>query len=191
MVGSLPTPSQLLKAFWGRDSFANLRLFAWCVLSDLRSLQPKSTHQTFLAEEEDVDALLKRGGAKRSRDAGIDHDEAWRRAYLKAATLSQIIQRRVSHEEHGVTEFLNTRLKAVGGGDCVVVTDSLAIDQKGPVTTLPARHKARFHNARKNEDGLCLFAHELCCRIARIKGIEGSLRAPVDFGGARSPDGAG
>jgi hypothetical protein len=40
-----------------------LGLCAWCVLGDLRSLQTQSTHQTFLTEEEDVNAFLKRSEA--------------------------------------------------------------------------------------------------------------------------------
>jgi hypothetical protein len=57
------TPSG--KASSDRSSVAERRdlplgLCAWCVLGDLRSLQTQSTHQTFLTEEEDVNAFLKR-----------------------------------------------------------------------------------------------------------------------------------
>src|ERR1700730_19162743 len=85
-------------------SLACGRLFAWRVLGDLRSRQPQATHQPFLAEEEDINAFLKRGGAKRFCDAGINHDQTRCRADLEAPTLSQIVQRRVGHEEHGVAE---------------------------------------------------------------------------------------
>src|ERR1700730_11658785 len=69
----------------------NLRLLAWRVLGDLRSLQAQSTHQTFLIEEEYIDALLQRGGAKRFCDDGIHHTQARGRSTLPAAALVQII----------------------------------------------------------------------------------------------------
>jgi hypothetical protein len=66
-------------------------------------------------------------------------------------------------------------LQAIGGGDGVVVADSLIIDQKGPIVMLGAHNKAAFHYARKNENGLCLFAHELRYWVARVKSIKGGL----------------
>ena len=56
---------------------------------------------------------------------------------------------------------------------------------------LPAHHKVSFYNTGKNENGLCLFAHELRRRIAGVKSVESGFRVPIDFGGASRPAGAG
>ena len=60
------------------------------ILSDFGSLQSQSAHQTFLIEEEHIDALLQRRGRERLCYPCIDHDEARCRANLKPATLMQI-----------------------------------------------------------------------------------------------------
>jgi hypothetical protein len=48
-----------------RRRLCGYRLRAWRALGVLRSLETQSTHQTFLTEEEDVNAFFKRGGVKR------------------------------------------------------------------------------------------------------------------------------
>jgi hypothetical protein len=69
---------------------ANLR--ARRVPGNLRSLKPKSSHQAFLAEEENIDAFLQRGARERSRHTGIDYDQARCRPDFPASAFVKMCQ---------------------------------------------------------------------------------------------------
>ena len=140
-----------------------------------------------LFEEKSIDALLQSCGRERLCHPGIDHDEARRRSNFPAAAFTKVILRRVIHEEHGVTEFLNTSLKSIGGGNRVVVADRLSVHKEGPIPVLCTDQKTSFYNAGKNEDGLRLFTDGLRRRVAGVKTAQSCLCALVELCCARSP----
>lgn len=113
-------------------------------MGNLRSLQPKSAHQTFLTEQEYIDALVQRRGREGLGHPCINYDQTRCGADLPTTALAQIIERCVGYEKHRVTEFLNTSLKAIGNNDRVVIGNGPAVNNQSAVPVLCANYEAPF-----------------------------------------------
>jgi hypothetical protein len=86
----------------------------------------------------------------------------------------KVIQRRVIHEKHGIAEFLNSNLKAIGGSDRIVVGYRLSINKDGSIAVLRPDQEPPFYDTGKHQDSFCLFTDNLRRRIIGKKAAQGN-----------------
>src|SRR5258706_12011211 len=73
--------------------------------TDLRALQAEPCHQPFLVEEDRIDIVFGCHGREGRGGAGVQNDDARASADLPAVVVSEILQRRVTHEEQGIAKL--------------------------------------------------------------------------------------
>src|SRR5262249_27356967 len=148
-------------------------------LGDLRALHADTPHQTLLVENEGVDVALNGRGGEGLGKALVDGDDTGAYANLEAATLVEITQRRLGHEEHGIAERLDTRLKAVGDGGDVVVPGWPTLLEKLAVAVLSAENEASLDDVREDENTHRLRPKFFGSRNALIENFESCFRFAV------------
>src|SRR5207249_11116810 len=111
--------------------------------ADLGTLDPHTSHQAPLVEDERVDVTLERRACERSSDALVHHDDARTDADFPAVTVVEILDRGVRHQEERVAEPLHAGLQAVRSRDGAVKPDRTAILAEHALAILSAYNEAR------------------------------------------------
>lgn len=123
------------------------------------------------AEDEGIDVVPQRRGAQRLRHAFVQHDDARPDTDLPAIAAAQMLQRRVGHEEQGITELLHTRVQAVGDGGCLVVAHRLAAFAQRPSPYCPPTMSPPFVTDGKTRTAFASFPRRLAAGISRYSRV--------------------